>query len=297
MPHSIPLPRPVLSRLAFPALLLGNVVLALGPIFVRFADTGPISAGFWRLFLAAPILFLLARRANPALTPRGMGMAGLWGLLLLAGFCFAADLASWHGGILRTKLANATLFGNVTSLLLPLWGILILRHPVTRLQGFALLLAAAGTALLMGASYELSPRYLVGDLLCILAGFFYFGYVLAVQHLRQRLDSATVLASATIIGTPFLLVAALVAGEPVIPTIWWPIILLSLSSQIVGQGLVVYAMPAFSPMVVGLMLLVQPVAAAIVGRLLFGEVLTIADFGGAAAIAAALVLIRWPTRD
>ncbi|MEO9490619.1 MAG: hypothetical protein ABJG26_03260, partial [Marinomonas sp.] len=43
------------------ALLIGNVALALGPWFVRLTDTGPVSAGFWRLFLALPFLLILAR--------------------------------------------------------------------------------------------------------------------------------------------------------------------------------------------------------------------------------------------
>ena len=47
--------------LAFPALLLGNVALAFGPWLVRLADTGPVAAGFWRLALALPFLWLIAR--------------------------------------------------------------------------------------------------------------------------------------------------------------------------------------------------------------------------------------------
>jgi hypothetical protein len=31
------------------ALVVGNVALALGPWFVRLADSGPVSAGFWRV--------------------------------------------------------------------------------------------------------------------------------------------------------------------------------------------------------------------------------------------------------
>ena len=41
------------------ALLAGNVGLALGPWAVREADSGPVSAAFWRLFLALPVLILL----------------------------------------------------------------------------------------------------------------------------------------------------------------------------------------------------------------------------------------------
>ena len=47
-------------------------------------------------------------------------------------------------------------------------------------------LAEAGAAVMMGGSYELSPRYLHGDLLCLLAGATYTGYLLIVQRARPE---------------------------------------------------------------------------------------------------------------
>ena len=44
--------------------------------------------------------------------PAGLGR-GIWLVLAISGLCFAGDLATWHMGILKTQLANATLFGNV----------------------------------------------------------------------------------------------------------------------------------------------------------------------------------------
>ena len=60
-------------RLAFAALLLGNVALAFGPWLVRLVDTGPVATGFWRLALAIPFLWLLARMGGPGplLRPEG----------------------------------------------------------------------------------------------------------------------------------------------------------------------------------------------------------------------------------
>ena len=40
------------SALAFFALIAGNVAIAFGPLLVRYADSGPIATGFWRLALA-----------------------------------------------------------------------------------------------------------------------------------------------------------------------------------------------------------------------------------------------------
>ena len=65
-----------------------------------------------------------------------------------------------------------------------------------------------------------------------------------------------------------------------------------LGSQIIGQGLILYAVSRVSALVVGLMLLLQPVVAATIGWIVYGERLTPFDFIGALAIAAALLLVR-----
>jgi drug/metabolite transporter (DMT)-like permease len=65
---------------------------------------------------------------------------------------------------------------------------------------------------------------------------------------------------------------------------------------VIGQGLLVYAIGALPPLVVGLTLLTQPAISALVGWLAYGETLSPIDWIGAAAIAAALVLVRLPQR-
>ena len=137
------------GRYAFPALILSNIFLALGPWMVRLADVGPVASAFWRLALAVPLLLLLARYASGGSFRPGKGVALL---LVIGGFFFAADLAAWHYGIRLTKLANATLFGNTASLLFPIYGFIAARMLPRKLQATALALAAVGAALLLGAA-------------------------------------------------------------------------------------------------------------------------------------------------
>lgn len=289
--------QPDSHRFAFPALLLANFVLALGPWMVRLAQSsahiGPVAAGFWRLALALPFLaFFAARQGRGRPLPRWALLAAI----VAGGVFFAADLAAWHAGILRTKLANATLFGNFASFLFAIYGFVMLRMLPGRVQAVALGLAAIGTALLLGRSFELSPEQLGGDLLAILAGLFYTFYLIVVDRARRAMAPWPVLAIATAAGIPCLLVFALAIGEPVMPHDWTPIVLLALSSQVVGQGLLVYAMGHQSPLVVGLCFLTQPVTAAAIGWAVFDERLSAADGLGALLICAALVLIRLPGR-
>jgi drug/metabolite transporter (DMT)-like permease len=281
------------GRHAFAALILANLMLAFGPWMVRLADVGPVAAGFWRMALAAPFLLLIARRG---LNGSGAPAAGLVALVAVGGLFFAADLAAWHVGIHLTKLANATLFGNASSFLLVVYGFAIVRRLPGRLQAAALALAAAGAGLLLGSSYELSPRHFTGDLFALLAGLFYTFYLVAVDRARRTLAPMPVLAIATAAGALPLLVFALALGEQVMPGDWTPLILLSLGSQLIGQGLLVYAVGHLSPVVVGLGLLTQPAASAVIGWFAYGETLGPADAAGAVLIAVALVLIRLPER-
>ena len=282
-----PLPRATGLHLA--ALLAGNVALALGPWSVRLADSGPISAGFWRLSLAIPLLALLAHRNGQALT--GFGRA-TWLAIIAAGVLFALDLASWHVGIGQTRLGNATLFGNSGSVILMGWGIVAMRRLPRRFEALGILAALAGAAILMGRSLDIDPLSLVGDLLCILAGFFYAFYILLLQGARARLGNWSLLTWSSIAGAPVLLALALWQGEPVWPTSWWPLIALALLSQVIGQGLLVFSLKHFSPLVVGLALLTQPAVSVVVGWFVFGEALGLADIVGMTLVGAALVIAR-----
>lgn len=285
------------GRFAFPALILANLLLAFGPWLVREADTGPVAAGFWRLALALPFLALFAWRQH---AKQAAGRPPpTWPIIfavILAGFFFAVDLATWHESIIRTRLANATLFGNSASFLFALYGFILARRFPGRIQLIALLLAGAGTFLLLGESFGISPRQFGGDLLALAAGFFYACYLVAVDRARGTMDHWPVLAIATAAGAPVMLFIAWVMGETIIPGDWSAVLLLALTSQLFGQGLLVYAIGHISPVVVGIGLLTQPAVAATIGWLVFDERLSAGDVAGAILVCIALVLIRLPER-
>lgn len=275
------------------ALIVANALLALGPMLVRLADTGPVASAFWRMAIALPLiagLSLVTSKGRTSYTPV------LVGIIALSGLLFAADLASWHLGIVRTKAANATLFGNAASFIFPLYGFLIARAWPTRMQGFALLLAAAGAALLMGRSAELSPQHLVGDLLSLLAGVFYALYFIAIARARETLAPLPLLAASTLASAAPLLLLAMALGEPLLPSDWTPLVLLAIGSQVVGQGLMVYALGRMSPLIIGLALMTQPIVAALTGWLAFGETLGALDIVGAVLVGLALILVRQPAK-
>ena len=285
--------RPHPHPLAFPALLFGNAALAFGPWMVRLADVGPVAAGVWRLVLALPFLWLLAlaSRQKPHWPKRALVVT-----LAIAAIFYALDLAAWNAGILMTKLGNATLFGNSGSFVFAFYGLwLASRIPSTR-QSAALGLAVVGAALLMSSSYELSPKNVGGDLLTLVAGLLYGGYLIFVERGRSELQPLPLLLLVTVFSIPILLAISVGSGERLWPHDWTPLLIFALSSQVVGQGLLVYSIGVFPPLVVGLALLTQPAISALIGWLAYGETLSGADWIGAFAIAVALVVVRLPER-
>ena len=275
--------------IAFAALVVANIALAFGPWFVRLADVGPVAAGFWRITIAIP--FLIGLSLTSGARPVRFAPA-LWVMLAIGGVAFAADLGSWHLGIVRTTMANATLFGNSAILIYPIYGFLAAKAWPTRAQGIALLLAAVGAALLMGRSYQLDPRNLAGDLLCMLAGILYTVYIVLMARVRDTMRPLPALALSSCATALPLLVFALALHEQVMPQSWTPLLGLALVSQVIGQGCMIFALGQLSPLVVGIALLIQPVVAGAVGWIWYGERLQGPDWIGVALVAVALVLVR-----
>jgi drug/metabolite transporter (DMT)-like permease len=279
--------------LAFPALLVGNVALAFGPWLVRLSDVGSVAVGFWRLALALPLLWIVTRAAGQRTEwPK----RALLIILAAAAAFYALDLAAWNAGIRLTKLGNATLFGNSGSFVFALYGLLLVRRLPSGKQAGALALAIAGSVLLMSSSYELSPKNLRGDLLTLVAGLLYGGYLIFVERARTTLQALPLLLLVTLLATPILLLISLGFGERIWPHDWTPLLIFAVTSQVFGQGLLVYSIGVFPPLVVGLALLTQPAVSALIGWFAYGETLSAADWGGAVAIAVALVLVRLPQR-
>ncbi len=311
--QNLPVAKP--PRLAFPALIVGNALLSISPLFVRASDVGPVASAFWRLAIALPVLGLLAwyslRRAGKtrarATVPVAPGPApgpppaprqppAAVAICLAGGLFFAADIAAWHIGILATKIANATLFGNLGSLVLVVVALVTARRWPYRAEAAALLLAGTGAALLVRAGSQAGQARLIGDLFCIAAGLLYAGYMLAMQRARTAMASLPALALASAAGAPALLIAAVLLGETIAPHDWRPLIALALSSQVIGQGLLIFALRFFNPLIIGLSLLLQPASAALVGWLVYRETLTAPEIVGGLLVAAALVLARVPAR-
>lgn len=279
---------------ALPALFAGALGIAFAPIFVRWSEAGPVATAFWRMLLALPLLAAWAVLQGRVEDRAPKERTGRW-MAVLTGLFFAADLAVWHWSIGLTSVANATFFANLAPIVVTL-GAWMLFHERVRPVFFAgMLLALAGSALLMGANLGGAPSRLLGDGLGMLTAVFYAGYQLCVKRLRDTQSTARIMLASGAACAAVLLPVALAMGETILPhsaTGWLVLIGLALVCQFAGQSLIAFAVAHLSASFSSVSLLLQPVAAATFAWLLFGEALAPLQWVGAAAVLAGIWLAR-----
>lgn len=285
-------PHPSRVALAFVALLAGGCAIGFAPIFVRWSDTGPVASAFWRLALAAPLLWLWVgtqKSASVRATDSTLRTA------LLAGLFFAADLGVWHWSIVYTTIANATLLTNLAPIFVTLGGWLLFRQRVSLLFIVAMVIALAGAALLAGANISLGGTRLLGDALGVLTALFYASYLLAIKRARAASSTATLMALSTSVSAVVLLPVALLSPQPMLPADaqgWLVLIGLALVTQVLGQGLITYALAHLSATLSSVSLLIQPLVATALAWWLFAEALGGWQFLGAAFVLVGIFIAR-----
>ncbi|AQR62720.1 EamA family transporter [Brevundimonas sp. LM2] len=288
---SSPTPAPRLIPLL--VVLASASVLGLAPILVRLTETGPAAAGFWRFAFALPLLCLLVARPGG----EGLGRPSRW--MLLAGLLLGLDLSVWHYGIVMTSVANATVLCNLTPVVVTLVGWLVFKERPARLFILALALAMGG-AFAMAAAAEggQGTNPVLGDLLSLSVSLWYAGYFLMVKRARTTAGALRVTFWATLAGLPLMGGVALVLGEDMIPatTAGWAACMAMGLMHVVGQGGVAWALGRLPTAITAVTILIQPLVAAGLSWLIFGETLTIVQALGGALVLAAIMLAQWSAR-
>jgi drug/metabolite transporter (DMT)-like permease len=263
--------------LAFAALLLGALAMAISPTFVRWADVGPFTSAFWRVFLALPALWVWMRLSERGLDPAEAAKAAKASFstpILLAGLAFTGDLLFWHLSILTTSVANATFFATTAPIWVIVFGWLLLRERVGRetLAGLALCLLGGGA--LLAESLHARPAGAVGDLEGLATGVFFGLYFLAVQAARRNASAARVTFESTVLTAAALFIVAVIAERRMLPHTWpGALALLGMAwiSHAGGQGLLAVALGRLPAAFSSLVIFLEAIAAAGFAYLLLGE--------------------------
>ncbi len=282
------------TRFAFGALLAGAAGIGFAPVLVRLSEVGPSATAFFRILFALPLLWVwlgIEREKSPSSRTPVNRSDYLW--LGSAGLFFSGDLAVWHWSLQFTSVANSTLLTNFAPIFVTLGARFLFAEKISRVFVIGMLLALGGAVLLVGASFNLNVRHLLGDVLAIGTALFYAGYLLAVKHLRHSFSSATIMAWSGLVSCPALLLIAVCSGENLLAATaggWWVLIGLALISHVGGQTLIAYAFGHLPASISSVSLLLQPVVAAAVAWLVLHEPLSFPQGVGGLVVLAGITL-------
>lgn len=283
------------ERLALFALFAGGGGIAFAPIFVRWSEVGPLSTAFWRLALAAPVMWVWTFREKTRRPASRRDVVRL----VAPGVFFAADLGTWHWSIRFTTVANATLLANVAPVFVTLGGWLIFGRRFGRVFLLGMVVALAGAVLLLGQSGSVAAGRVRGDTLALVTAVFYAAYILGVSRVRADFSTATVLAWSATAAAIVLLPLCPATGETFLPVSargWLDVTGLALVSHVMGQGFVAYALRHLPAAFSSVTLLVQPIGAALLAWLFFGERMGPLEAAGATVIILGILLARAGSR-
>ena len=286
-------PRPGLGRT--PAIALaGALTIAFSAILVHQAGVHPATAAVYRCGYAVPLLGLMAWYERRRYGPRA---AGQQRLALVAGLFFAADLIFWHQAIADVGAGLATVLGNLQVVIVPFVAWAVLSEAPGRRILAALPLTLIGVVLISGAledgAYGAEP--LRGVLFGALTGVAYAGFILILRHGNDdQRRPAGPLFDATWVAAVCALAVALLLGvddlAPAWPSAGW-LVLLALSSQVLGWLLISISLPRLPAALTSMILTIQPVGSVALGIFLLGEDPSVLQLGGAACILAGLVSV------
>ncbi len=286
------------------ALVIGALFAGSSTLFVRLNELGPITSAFYRAFLALPVLWFAMgweTRAAATVPPRALARRD-YGMLALAGLFFAGDLFFWHLAIMNTAIANATLLATLSPVYVTAILFVLFRERVRPLFLGGTALAVAGAALLMGDSFTFRPDRLLGDVYGLITGLFLAGYMVTVGRLRQRagIGTGTLMFWSTLVTAVALLPLALVLEDRMLAGTlfgWTMLAALALVSHVAGQGLVAMAMAHLPTAFASVGLIMEVIAAAVLGWAFLNEPLAPLQWLGAGVVVAGVVVARGGSRS
>ena len=272
---------------------LGALVIAFSAILVRLADVSPVTAAFFRCAYAVPVLGLLAwielRRHGPR--PRRDRL-----LALGAGVFFAADLITWHYAIGAVGAGLSTVLGNVQVVVVGVLAWVVLGERPENRTLAAVPVVFLGVVLISGVigsgAYGEDP--VLGVVYGLLTALTYALFLLVLRQAGTGLSRpAGPLFDATLSATVCCALAGIAIGDldpvPDLEAQAW-LVLLALSSQVVGWLLISVSLPRLPAVLTSILLMLQPVSTVFLGAVLLSEAPSAVQLSGVAIVLAGVAL-------
>ena len=275
-------------------LVLGALMIAFSPIFVRISDVDPIMTAFYRMVLSFPF-FLIFSSMSVIEKIKFPTFKNQYFIFILAGIFFSLDLICWHWSITLTTVSKATFLSNLAPVVVIIFAFFILKEKFSKFFVIALIFSMGGMTLLLGESFQFNKTEFLGDILGVLTAVWYGCYIVSISQLRKKYNSTSVMFISGIFTALILILVSFTFEQQLVPQTLSSIIaifLLAFICQFMGQSFITYSLAFLPASSSSLTLLIQPIAATILGYLFFQEKLTIVQFFGSLLILIGIYLAQ-----
>lgn len=274
------------------AAVLGAFAIALSGILYRSSGVSPSTGVFFRCLYGLPILMLVAaaewRQLGP-MSRRTMALSSL------AGVFFAVDLLTFHYAVDVIGAGLGTVMGNLQVVIIAIAAWLLWGERPRREVLVALPVMVAGVVLISGVvgsgAYGSDPQ--LGVEIGLVTATAYAGYLLVIRRASPQHRPAGPVAIATAVtGLGAALFGAFARDldlAPAFPAHGY-LIALGVLSQSVGYLVIQASLPKLPAVIVSVLLLVQPVATVVLGAILLGELLSLAQLAGVVLVIGGIAL-------
>ncbi len=273
------------------ALVVSCIGIAIAPILVRMSEVDPSTTLWLRMLMASALLAATTRWSGG--DRKRARSEGLSCLLAAASLAFALDLLCFHLAVVRTSVANTALLGNISPVIVAPMAYLFFGERQTPQAITGLAIAFGGLILLVNAGYtpNIDGRHVIGDGLAALSGGLYALYVLLCKKLSGRVGPDRIMVWNCVVTAAVLTPIVAYDGGIHLPhsiTGWLVIVGMAVGCQVLGHGMLVYAMAAVPASFASIALLAAPAVSAATAWIVFGETLTLTQVFGSATVLAGL---------
>jgi drug/metabolite transporter (DMT)-like permease len=195
--------------------------------------------------------------------------------VFLPGIFFGLNLALFFAGATNNSVANAALIGSIAPfLIVPVGAALFSEYINPRALVFAVI-AFGGVALVLFSAPPNGDASLKGNVFGFVAMLLLVAYVASTRYFRRDMDVTTFMATICPIAVVAVLPLALVEGDVtgMSTTGWTYTLILTFTSGVTAQGLLVYAQKTIQIGTIGIAQVAQPALAVVWSFLLLGEVI------------------------
>tara|TARA_Y100000389_G_scaffold52871_2_gene48753 strand:- start:3649 stop:4509 length:861 start_codon:yes stop_codon:yes gene_type:complete len=272
-------------------LILALLSVSTSPIIGRaLVGVNAVSISFWRMFIAAIILWLFS-----LIKPQGKMKVNInINRTICAGILLGIHFALFFEAIKITKIANATFLGTLAPFFTLIIELYILKRYYSSKILFGLFLTLIGSIIILGYQFNIESQYTIGNLYAVLCSICIAIALMIGEQVRQKEDTIVYTRLLYLSASFTLFIISILVNETLFSfnrNEFLGLFFLGLVPTILGHNSIYYSLKYVPPTIVAAFPLGEPIIATFFAFFIFSEYISLNIFIGGCITGIGLVLI------